>query len=190
MKLVYGSDNNMTDLEVFSANKNFTIHYKGLTSSSNVVEWYVTLYDEGANKFLIDIVSNGSKLSALCLPKYCYQDVPKGATLYATCDFSCFSCLQSSCGSQTECPSKCPTCFKTTDTQSSCASVIAIIIAFSVFGGVMFLVVCFLGLHWTGVLKRCCGGCGGCECCDCRSCRYACRDCCDNCTECCRRIES
>lgn len=37
MKLVYGSDNNMTGLEVFKTDKNVTIHYKGITSSSAVI---------------------------------------------------------------------------------------------------------------------------------------------------------
>lgn len=176
----------MTDLEVFNGNKNFTIHYKGLTSSSAVVEWYVTLFDEGSNKFLIDIVSNGTKTSRLCLPKYCYQDVTAMTALYATCDSTCFSCLESNCGSQTECFSKCPSCFKTSDTQNACPNVRAIVIALSVVGGVMVFGVLFLGLYWTGVLGRCCGGCGNCcrNCCsDCMEC---CRDCSYKCCECCR----
>lgn len=86
------------------------VHYTGLNSSNVAVEWYLTFFNDGNNKFLVDIKAFASNVSELCQRENCYQELSiAGPTLY-TAGSTCFDCLIL-CNGSSDCRKKCAGCY-------------------------------------------------------------------------------
>lgn len=69
IKLSYDTLNTMTELSVWTCpvvngtSQYMVVHYAGNNLAGAGVEWYLTLFNDGNNKFFVDLVKNASSVN-------------------------------------------------------------------------------------------------------------------------------
>jgi hypothetical protein len=87
------------------------INYEGRNTTGSKIEWYLTFFNDGNNKFVVDVENSTSNVNELCQQNVCYQTLETDRILkYSACNLDCFDCLKG-CNGTVDCQLKCNSCF-------------------------------------------------------------------------------
>jgi hypothetical protein len=178
----YSSSNQLNSLVTWKTSSNFTIEYNATNTDNNLfTRWWITLYKDGFEKFMVQVDSNSTGTNQFCEVNGCFQTIPVNPAVYSSCASSkCPSNLKS-CSNEQDCRSAYPDCY--TEGVANCVNEIALTIALSVLSGVFAFLTCIVNIIRCMPLI-----CQICERCNC-NCNYHCDCSCFGARCCCCPVE-
>lgn len=150
--------NALTDLMVYSTDKNLTIEYVGMNINNGMSNhFYVTFFKRGFEQFMVQVASNSSGNHKLCdLTNICYQGIDTSTRLYSQCGSSKCHTYYKKCTDEAQCRSTYPDCYQEgiADCMNEISFTTAMTVIASLFSGISLIVNL---IRCLPALARCCG---------------------------------